>query len=156
MGEQPGSGDMPSDRRGQYSQAEHEVGRITLGARRFAVLVMPDKPCRALPHLACSFELAGRLLAVVETFERHAEPAGDPIGDLAQRLSGRELEIAVLVAQGHANKNIAYRLQISEWTVATYICRMFLKLDVKSRAAMVYRCAPLINASLVPEPRHRI
>ena len=52
MGEQPGSGDMPSDRRGQYSQAEHEVGRITLGARRFAVLVMPDKPCRALPHLA--------------------------------------------------------------------------------------------------------
>jgi DNA-binding CsgD family transcriptional regulator len=156
MGEQPGSGDMASDRRGQYPQAEQEVGRVTLGARRFAVVVMPEKLCRALPHQACCFELAGRFLAVVETFERHAEPSGDPIGDLAQRLSGRELEIAVLVAQGHANKNIAYRLQISEWTVATYLRRIFLKLDVESRAAMVFRCAPLINASLVPEPRQRV
>ena len=155
MREQPGSGDPPSDRLGP-SPSEHEVGRITVGARRFAVLVIPEQPCRALPHQACCFELAGRLLAVVETFERHHEPDGDPIGDLAQRLSGRELEIAVLVAQGHANKNIAYRLQISEWTVATYLRRIFLKLDVESRAAMVFRCAPLINASLVPEPRHRV
>jgi len=152
MREQPGSGDRLSD---LSDRTEHEVGRITLGTRRFAVLIAPEPPCRALPHEACRFELAGKRLRVVETFERHAEPAGDPIGDLAQRLSGRELEIAVLVAQGHANKNIAYRLQISEWTVATYLRRIFLKLDVESRAAMVFRCAPLINASLVPEPRQR-
>ncbi len=132
---------------------EQEVGRITLGTRHFAVLLAPES---RLLHEACRFELAGRWLRVVETFERHAEPSGDPIGDLAQRLSGRELEIAVLVAQGHANKNIAYRLQISEWTVATYLRRIFLKLDVESRAAMVFRCAPLINASIAPEPRSRI
>ena len=42
---------------------------------------------------------------------------------------GRELEIAVLVAQGCATKNIAYRLQISEWTVSTYLRRIFAKLE---------------------------
>jgi DNA-binding CsgD family transcriptional regulator len=51
----------------------------------------------------------------------------------------------VLVAQGCATKNIAYKLRISEWTVATYMRRIFAKLDVSSRAAMVYRCAPLID-----------
>ena len=144
MREQIGSGDRLHP---------FEVGHITLGARRFAVLLATEAP---LPHEAARFELAGKRLRVVETFERHPEAGGDPIGDLAQRLSGRELEIAILVAQGHANKNIAYRLQISEWTVATYLRRIFLKLDVESRAAMVFRCAPLINASLVPEQRHRV
>ena len=70
--------------------------------------------------------------------------------EVVSRLSGRELEIAVLVAQGHANKVIAHRLQISEWTVATYLRRIFLKLDVGSRAAMVFRCASLINARVGP------
>ena len=147
MTEQPEPGDAPPARCAGRGPAEHEVGRITLGARRFAVLLASDG---AAGHELFRFELAGRCLAIVETFERHHEASGDPLEDLALRLSGRELEIAVLVAQGHANKNIAYRLQISEWTVATYVQRLFLKLDVKSRAAMVYRCAPLINASLTP------
>jgi DNA-binding CsgD family transcriptional regulator len=134
------------------SPTEREIGHITLGARHFAVLLAAER----MPHELVRFELAGKRLSVVETFERPAEPDGGAIAELAQRLSGRELEIAVLVAQGHANKNIAYRLAISEWTVATYLRRIFLKLDVESRAAMVFRCAPLINASLEPEPRHRV
>ena len=56
----------------------------------------------------------------------------------------------MLVAQGHANKNIAWRLRISEWTVATYMRRIFCKLNVDSRAEMVFRCASLITASLEP------
>jgi len=72
------------------------------------------------------------------------------VDDVVARLTSRELEIAILVAQGHANKNIAYRLRISEWTVATYLRRTFAKLNVESRAAMVFRCAPLITASLEP------
>ncbi|MEI9983707.1 MAG: helix-turn-helix transcriptional regulator [Aliidongia sp.] len=155
MTEQPGSGDVLSDRFDR-TPAEQEVGHIALGTRRFAVRLLPETADRPAPHEICRFALAGRVLAVFETFERHRDAAGDALADLAQRLSGRELEIAVLVAQGHANKNIAYRLQISEWTVGTYMRRIFLKLDVESRAAMVYRCAPLINASLVPQkPAHR-
>lgn len=51
----------------------------------------------------------------------------------------------MLVAQGCATKNIAFKLRISEWTVATYLWRILAKLDVSSRAEMVYRCAALIN-----------
>jgi DNA-binding CsgD family transcriptional regulator len=59
-------------------------------------------------------------------------------------LTQRELQIANLVAQGHCNKQIAIQLQISEWTVSTHLRRVFAKLGVDSRAAMVYRCASII------------
>lgn len=54
-------------------------------------------------------------------------------------LSDRELQIAQLVAQGQSNKQIAQALQISKWTVLTHLRRIFSKLNVDSRAAMVYQ-----------------
>jgi DNA-binding CsgD family transcriptional regulator len=57
--------------------------------------------------------------------------------DSAVRLSRRELEIARMVAEGHPNKTIAAVLEISTWTVNTYMRRIFAKLGVSSRAAMV-------------------
>jgi DNA-binding CsgD family transcriptional regulator len=129
-----------------------------LGDRSFIVVTASDVP--DWPHYeeSCRFEVAGRGLVVLEAAAPHGANGGDSAAadDLAARLTGRELEIAVLVAQGYATKRIAYRLQISEWTVLTYLRRMFAKLNVDSRAAMVFRCAPLINASLdlaAPQPR---
>ncbi|MBD2605564.1 helix-turn-helix transcriptional regulator [Scytonema hofmannii FACHB-248] len=52
-------------------------------------------------------------------------------------LSPREIAIAKLVAQGLSNKCIAIRLQISPWTVATHLRRIFVKLGVTSRTAMI-------------------
>jgi DNA-binding CsgD family transcriptional regulator len=134
-----------------------EIGRIALGGRRFIVVPAPGSG-RSGANEMCRFDLAGHCLAVIETGERRSSNAGDrhtgdKAEDLATRLSGRELEIAALVAQGHANKNIAYRLQISEWTVATYLRRIFLKLDVESRAAMVFRCAPLLKQAVESGPQ---
>ncbi len=63
-------------------------------------------------------------------------------------LSERELQIVDLVAHGKSNKQIASKLKISEWTVSTHLRRVFIKLDVDSRAAMVYRCAPLVRYRL--------
>lgn len=62
--------------------------------------------------------------------------ARDPPG-----LSPRELEIVRLIAEGHPNKVIAAVLDISAWTVSTHIRRIFGKLSVTSRAAMVARMA---------------
>jgi DNA-binding CsgD family transcriptional regulator len=59
-------------------------------------------------------------------------------------LTARELQIATLVASGCPNKQVADKLHISEWTVATYLRRIFAKLGVDTRAAMTYRCASLI------------
>ena len=54
-------------------------------------------------------------------------------------LSPREQEIARMVAAGYPNKIIAGVLDISAWTVCTYMRRIFAKLNVTSRAAMVTR-----------------
>lgn len=54
-------------------------------------------------------------------------------------LSPRELEIARMIAKGYPNKTIAAVLEISAWTVCTHIRRIFAKLGVGSRAAMVAR-----------------
>jgi DNA-binding CsgD family transcriptional regulator len=52
-------------------------------------------------------------------------------------LSPREQEIARMVSQGYTNKTIAGVLEISLWTVSTHIRRIFAKLGVSNRAAMV-------------------
>jgi DNA-binding CsgD family transcriptional regulator len=58
---------------------------------------------------------------------------------LRTRLSPREREIVLLVAQGYPTKAIARHLGISIWTVATHLRRIFARLGVQSRAAMVAR-----------------
>lgn len=55
------------------------------------------------------------------------------------QLSPREHEIVRMVAKGHPNKVIADVLNISSWTVCTHLRRIFAKLGVGSRAAMVAR-----------------
>jgi DNA-binding CsgD family transcriptional regulator len=61
-------------------------------------------------------------------------------GGLGELLTPRELQVAALVAMGRANKQIASELGISEWTVSTHLRRIFSKLGVDSRAAMVAQC----------------
>jgi DNA-binding CsgD family transcriptional regulator len=56
-----------------------------------------------------------------------------------QSLSSREREIARMIAEGHTNKTVAAVLEISSWTVSTHLRRIFAKLGVTSRAAMVAR-----------------
>lgn len=77
-----------------------------------------------------------RLLAVRRV---HAGPAS--------LLSPREQEIAQMVARGYGNKKIASALDISSWTVASHLRRIFVKLQVSSRTAMV---TSLSDAELRP------
>lgn len=65
-------------------------------------------------------------------FVRIAPPRVPP-----RALSPREQEIARMVAKGHTNQAIADVLGISAWTVSTHLRRIFAKLGVNSRAAMV-------------------
>lgn len=51
-----------------------------------------------------------------------------------EALSGREIEVIRLLAQGLSNKEIAKALSISENTVKTHVRHIFSKLDLRSRA----------------------
>jgi ATP/maltotriose-dependent transcriptional regulator MalT len=64
---------------------------------------------------------------------------------VASLLTARELQIVALVAQGMVNKQVAGELHISEWTVSTHLRRIYAKLGVDTRAAMVNRCARVLS-----------
>ena len=74
------------------------------------------------------------------------EPAAEPTS--AVTLSPREREIVRLIAKGLPTKAIAASLDISLWTVATHLRRIFIKLSVNSRAEMVAR---VLDANLLRE-----
>ena len=83
----------------------------------------------------------------------HDRPAPDvppavaalPFTPVADLLSTREREIAVLVAQGLSNKEIAIELGISPWTVSAHLRRVFTKLDIGRRIEL---CLLLMPAPL--------
>jgi DNA-binding CsgD family transcriptional regulator len=81
---------------------------------------------------------------IVPTTARRAPP-GVSERSAVDVLTPRELQIVALVADGRPNKAIAARLRISEWTVSTHLRRIFAKLAVDSRAAMVYCCASALR-----------
>jgi DNA-binding CsgD family transcriptional regulator len=90
---------------------------------------------------ARQFQVDGQQCAIVEADQISTADHTDMIS----RLTERELQIVKLVASGYPNKLVAKQLHISEWTVSTHLRRIFTKLDVESRAAMVYRCASIIH-----------
>ncbi len=88
------------------------------------------------------FKMAGhRYRLVLLEDNEEAAVAELPAVDV---LTARELQIVALVAEGRVNKQIADVLRISEWTVSTHLRRIFAKLHVDTRAAMVSRCWGLI------------
>ena len=125
------------------------IGEFTLDNHHYLILLLPGGyknsqsrklEEKSLPEIS-HFEIEGQYCAIVEA---ESVPASNKPG-IVDLLTERELQIATLIALGRVNKQIARKLHISEWTVATYIRRIFYKLGVDSRAAMVYRCAPLIQ-----------
>ncbi len=102
-----------------------------------------------LDHDGCEILLDAELRGVRCRFTRTRPPtpAVDHNGRIT--LSPRELEIARMVARGYPNKTIASVLDISAWTVSTYLRRMFSKIGVCSRAALVNR---LHEAGILIEP----
>jgi len=88
----------------------------------------PCTPCPAAEEVLIDAEVDGARYLLV----RMSRPGRNRV-----QLSPREQEIVRMVAKGHPNKVIADVLNISSWTVCTHLRRIFAKLGVGSRAAMV-------------------
>jgi DNA-binding CsgD family transcriptional regulator len=117
---------------------------------------------RELAHLAGARERMLRELALISR-DRAGEPSPQPPGVVQEVLAEidvegaiyrltrlrerpsdvdvtpRELEIARLVGRGLATKEISVQLRISSWTVLTHLRRLFTRLGVNTRSAMVKR-----------------
>jgi predicted ATPase/DNA-binding CsgD family transcriptional regulator len=72
---------------------------------------------------------ADETVTVVAAAPSRRSPVAGPGG-----LSPRELEVALLIAQGHTNRRIAEALAIAEWTVDTHVRHILTKLNFRSRA----------------------
>jgi DNA-binding CsgD family transcriptional regulator len=91
----------------------------------------------AIGHL----QINGQSYAIVKV-----KDTSNPIqSHLTKILSERELQVAALVALGHSNQQVADHLKVSEWSISTHLRRIFVKLGVSNRAAMIYRCVSLIR-----------
>jgi len=71
---------------------------------------------------------------VLDTFRAAPEP-GPAVSD--SPLTDRELEVLQLMGRGLSNGEIAGTLVISEVTVKSHIGRIFMKLDLRDRAAAI-------------------
>jgi LuxR family maltose regulon positive regulatory protein len=88
---------------------------------------------KAGPHAP----FAARILAVYPPLARHRQSIAAKLdGGGSRRLTGREAEIAALVAAGLSNEAIGQKLHIAKITVKKALANIFAKLGVSNRAAL--------------------
>jgi len=139
--------------------ALHDLDQAIAG---FAELGMPYEEGvarldRALVQNAAGYHsdtVVREVTAALEVFDRlQAKPMADraramlrelgrrtatvPSDHGRRRLSGREEEVARLVAQGLSNAEVGERLFISSRTVATHLHHIYRRLGLRSRAALI-------------------
>ena len=115
------------------------------GRLQLPTVLLTDRPARdllragargVLPPAASAEQISAALRAVaanlVVTFPER--PAEDIV---TGTLSAREREVLKLIGDGHANKEIAYRLGISEHTVKFHVSALLGKLGVSTRAEAI-------------------
>lgn len=74
---------------------------------------------------------------VLTTYRKSAEPRRAAAGGGGGDLTARELDVLTLIAKGHSNSEIADELTISGLTVKSHIGHIFIKLDLRDRAAAI-------------------
>jgi DNA-binding CsgD family transcriptional regulator len=129
------------------ARLDHAQG-IEIGGRQCLIVVvdgeleppMPrqDVDCPPGYRVAGGFRIGERCFALLQPVRNDlADELPDERLASTDLLTERELQIAMLVSRGKVNKQIAFQLHISEYTVSTHLRRIFCKLGVSSRAAMV-------------------
>lgn len=58
-------------------------------------------------------------------------------------ISGRELEVLELLAEGHSNKEMADRLHVSPHTIKTHLGHLYGKLEVSRRTQAIQKARSL-------------
>jgi DNA-binding NarL/FixJ family response regulator len=119
-----------------YDNSDSVFDSLAAGASGYLVKpVQPEQLVAAIEEVRAggapmSMNIARR---VVQTFQK---PVAAAAADDSQ-LGPREVEILALLAKGLLKKEIAEHLNISYWTVQTFVGRIYKKLQVRSRSQAV-------------------
>jgi predicted ATPase/DNA-binding CsgD family transcriptional regulator len=105
----------------------------TLGKARFTELHAAGA-ARPLAQVAALAVAGADVLPELPLPRAHAEPPDRWAG--SEELTARERQIAVLVARGLSNKDVAERLVISKRTVDAHVNHIFAKLGLSSRVQL--------------------
>jgi DNA-binding NarL/FixJ family response regulator len=126
--------------------ADAESPETVLAAVRAGALgvVTRDEPVETVARAIASLEASEawfrrRAVATILAALRRANPAigVDPRAARFASLTRREREVAGLVSEGLRNREVAERLFISEVTVRHHLTRVFEKLGVANRVALL-------------------
>jgi DNA-binding CsgD family transcriptional regulator len=110
------------------------VAQFSLAGSDFLVVTMEAGAGRSEPVLG-TFTASGKRYVIL------AKENGEPVPDLIELLTVRELEIACLVASGCQCKEIARRLRISHHTVRVHLARIYAKLGLHKQTELAARIA---------------
>jgi DNA-binding NarL/FixJ family response regulator len=118
---------------------EYVYAALRAGASGFLLKDTAPEDLRAAIHAVAD---GGALLSPQVTrrlvSEFAARPtAGTPRAQLAQRLTGREVDVLRLVARGLSNAEIAAELVVSPLTAKTHVSRILGKLGLRDRSQLV-------------------
>jgi non-specific serine/threonine protein kinase len=124
----------------ELHQQAVKAARDALGEDRYAALFR-DGAGRPLDLVVS--------LAVADADELPATPGRQRAAGL---LTGRERQIASLVAEGMSNRDIAQQLGISKRTVDAHLEHIFSKLGISSRVQLATRLSPTAPSPERPPP----
>jgi DNA-binding CsgD family transcriptional regulator len=130
----------------QYNHEHIMTGAIVgngqlIGTVNFA-RVCDNSPAFNWSDLASLGAACSHFSAKLAELRRQSDPVRDSI---VQRLTPREIQIAMLVAKGLTNAEVGAELWITQNSVKQALKRMFRKLEVSARTEMVAKLRDLFS-----------
>jgi DNA-binding NarL/FixJ family response regulator len=119
---------------------EYVYEALRVGASGFLLKdAPPEQLIGAIHTLAAGEALIAPAITkrLIERFARTAPPPAGQAAAALDELTPRELEVLILIARGHSNREIASELVVSEATVKTHVKRVLAKLGVRDRVHAV-------------------
>jgi DNA-binding NarL/FixJ family response regulator len=123
-----------------YDTDEHLYEALQVGASGF---LLKDVRAAQLLHAVRTVAAGDELYAptvlkrIVSSYVESHTPTRDPAASELGRLTPRERDVVVRIAEGLSNREIAERLVLSEATVKTHVNRILTKLGVRDRVQVV-------------------
>ncbi|WP_433519983.1 response regulator [Nonomuraea sp. CA-143628] len=131
--------DIPAIILTTFDDDDYIFGGLRAGARGYLLKdTPPDELVAAIRKAARGETVLGGVAAERVVAELRSAPATP---DLADQLSEREHEVAVLVGDGATNREIARRLFITEGTVKNHISSILRKLRLRDRTQLAIHIA---------------